>query len=106
MTETAKYRDHPQQRRALHKWFQLFADTLNKADLDMRVVLKESVPIKWNKDGVKEYIFKPVLEAAKGYESTEDQETTDIDEIIDYIIKHFGERFEVELPPFPSKEDR
>lgn len=97
-----QYRLHPQQRKALHKWCEMVADTLNYQGMDMRKTLRNDIEIAWTKDNVKEYIYKPVLEALTGKESTEEQSTLDPTEIVDILVKHFGEKFGVELPQWPS----
>ena len=99
-----EYRNHPKQRNALHKWLEMVADTLNESGLDMRVVLKQHVPIRWTKSSAKEYLYKPLLEALTDKESTEEQTTTDPDEIVDILTKHLGEKFGLELPPFPDRD--
>ena len=38
-----------QQNKALHKYFEILADTLNEAGLDARVVLKPEIEIPWTK---------------------------------------------------------
>lgn len=48
------------QGRALHKYFELVGEALNVAGLDMKKVLKPNVDIPWNKDSVKNFLWKPV----------------------------------------------
>lgn len=105
-SDDSEYRNHPKQRGALHLWLGMVADTLNDAGLDMRVVLKQSVPIRWTTSGAKEYLYKPILEALTGKDSTEQQTTTDPDEIVDILAKHLGEKFGVVLPPFPDRHNQ
>ena len=47
----------PTQNASMHKWFELVADTLNNAGLDMKRVLKPDVDIPWTKTSVKEIMF-------------------------------------------------
>ena len=63
------------QNKSLHLWFRLLADTLNEAGLDMRTVLKPSISIGWNDKTIKEYIFKPILEAMLLKKSTTEMTT-------------------------------
>ena len=69
------------QNKSLHLWFRLLADTLNEAGLDMRTVLKPSISIEWNDKTIKEYIFKPILEAMLLKKSTTEMNTKDIDKV-------------------------
>ena len=94
------------QRGALHLWCDMVADTLNDAGLDMRVVLKPTVAINWNRYTVKENIYKPLLLAMSGKDSTEEQSTIDPTVIVDYLTRHLGEKFGVVLPPFPDRFNR
>lgn len=92
------------QNKSLHLWFRLLADTLNEAGLDMRTVLKPSISIEWNDKTIKEYIFKPILEAMMLKKSTTEMNTKDIDKVWETINLHLGEKFGVEVPPIPSQE--
>ena len=94
------------QNRALHLWFQQLADALTETGLDMRVVLKPDIEIRWTKESVKEYLWKPVMEKMFGNKSTTEMTTTEIDEIFEVISKHLGEKFGefMDYIPFPSIE--
>lgn len=95
-----------QQNRALHLYFQMVADELNKAGLDMRVVLKPEIDIPWSKQSVKEFLWRPVQKAYLGKRSTTELTTTDIDAIYDTLNRHLSSRlgeFGTHIP-FPSLE--
>ncbi len=92
-----------QQNRALHLYFTLLADELNSAGYDMRKTLKPSVDIPWNGKSVKEYLWRPIMKAQLGKESTTEMTTKDIDTIFDTINRHLGEKFGLTLM-FPSIE--
>jgi hypothetical protein len=92
------------QNKSLHLWFRLLADTLNEAGLDMRTVLKPSISIEWNDKTIKEYIYKPILEAMLLKKSTTEMTTKEIDKVWETINLHLGEKFGVEVPPIPSQE--
>ncbi len=96
----------PAQRKALHLWCEMVAETLNASGLDMRVVLKPTVAINWSKDAVKENLYKPILKAATAKESTEEQSTVEPDVIVDYIVRHLGDKFGVTLPAWPDRFTR
>ena len=93
-----------QQNRALHKYFEMLAGTLNSAGLDMRVVLKPGVDIPWSKNSIKEYIWRPIQEAQLRKKSTTELKTNEINLIWETINRHLSEKFGVS-EPFPSIEE-
>ena len=92
-----------QQNKALHKYFEAIADTLNAAGLDMKVVLKPEVDIPWSKETVKDFLWRSVQKAQLGKRSTTELTTKDIDKIYDTLTRHLGEKFGV-FVEFPSVE--
>lgn len=93
-----------QQNKALHLFFRLLADELNFSGLDMRKTLKPSIEIPWTDKSIKEYIWKPILEAMLLKKSTTEMTTKEIDKVWETINLHLGEKFGVEVPPIPSQE--
>src|SRR3990167_9113796 len=79
-----------QQNKALHLYFQLIADRLNEAGLDMKAVLKD-VEIPWGKDTVKDFLWRPVQELQVGKQSTTELNTKEIDEIYDTLNRHLAQ---------------
>lgn len=96
----------PQQNAALHLDFRLIADALNDAGLEMNKVLTIDIP--WSPYSVKEHLWKPVMKAKTGKESTTqlDKTSGEIEEIHDIIMRRLGERFEIEYIPFPSEDNK
>lgn len=92
------------QNRALHKFFDNLARELNEAGLDMRVVLKPEVDIPWNRNTVKEYIWRPIQKHQLLKKSTTELSTKDIDEVFLVISKMLGEKFGLQID-FPSIEN-
>jgi hypothetical protein len=92
------------QNRAIHLWFRLLSDELNNAGLDMKKVLKPEVSIPWTDKNIKEYIWKPILNAMLIKKSTTEMNTGDMTKIWEVINRHLGEKFGVEVPPIPSEE--
>lgn len=94
-----------QQNRALHVYFELLAEELNDAGLDMRKVLKPSIDIPWTKSSVKEYLWRPIQ-----YATTQKKSTTkllkqkDIDIIYETLNRHLSQIFGISVP-FPSVEN-
>ena len=89
-----------QQNRALHLFFQLVADAMNEAGLDMRAVLKPGIDIPWSKDTVKEYLWRPIQDLQLRKESTADLTTKEIDVVFDTFNRHIA-KFGLHQP-FPS----
>jgi len=90
-----------QQNKALHVLFNLLAQTLNDAGLDMRKTLKPDIDIPWTGVTVKEYLWRPIQRAQLDKESTTELTTIEIDKVFDTINKHLGEKHGLHVP-FPS----
>lgn len=91
-----------QQNKALHVACDLLAQELNDAGLDQRVVLKPSIAIPWSRSSVKENLFRPIMRASLGKESTTELEKIgEIEKVWDILFRHLGEKFGVEYIPFP-----
>lgn len=94
------------QNRALHLWCRLAADTLNDAGLECYIDIpgtgrRMSVP--WNKDSVKDSIWRPVQIAMTGKESTTEPERQDYAKIHEVICARIAESFGVALPEWPHR---
>ena len=91
------------QNSALHLYFSMLADELNSAGLDMRKTLKPAVEIPWSGKTVKEYIWRPIMTAQLNKTSTTEMTTKEIDEVLNTITRHLGEKFGLSVE-FPSIE--
>ena len=91
------------QNRALHKYFGEVAELLNSAGLDMKKVLKPEVDIPWNKDTVKEYLWRPIQEHQLRKKSTTELTTKDIDVIFDTLNRFLAKQHI--FVAFPSIEE-
>ena len=91
------------QNAALHVYFQILADTLNEAGLDMRVVLKPEIAIPWTERAIKEYLWRPVQIKSVGKESTTELNTREIDVVYEILNRFLSETKGVHVP-FPSIE--
>lgn len=89
------------QNKAIHVLFEHLATELNEAGLDVRTTLKEDFEIPWNSRLVKELIWKGVLKAYTGKESTTQMTTKEIDQIFEIIARHLAQRFGLSIE-FPS----
>jgi hypothetical protein len=71
----------------------------------MQKVLKPSIEIDWTPENVKEYLWKPIMKALYVKESTTElSKSGEIDHIDRTLIRMLGEKFHIELPPFPSED--
>ena len=100
----------PQQRKAMHKFCRNLAEALNDAgymamtgDEDRQFPWKDGFEISFTMEIVKENIWKTVLAAMEGKDSTEDQNTVDVMEVYEQINRHMGEKFGIHVP-WPSEE--
>lgn len=91
------------QNSALHLYFTQLADELNNAGLDMRKTLKPTIDIPWSGESIKEYLWRPIMKAQLGKESTTKLTTKEIDQVFDTINRHLGEKFGLTIS-FPSIE--
>lgn len=92
------------QNRALHKLFEMLAQNLSDAGLDMRKTLSPGIEIPWTAASVKEYLWRPVQKAQLNKTSTTELTTKEIDEVFDTLNRHLGQKFSLHVP-FPSIED-
>lgn len=94
----------PKQFDALHVWFRHCAQTLQEAGIDMLTMLKQrSVEIPVTETAFKEVCYKPLLAVLEGKGSTKDQSTTDPQEVREVLHRHFAEKHNVQLPPWPTR---
>lgn len=93
------------QRAALHLGFDFLAKALNDAGLDKQAVFKvKKISVPWTKNGVKEDLYKPILEAVSKKCSTEDMDTIEPGEVWDILMEKLGASLGLEYIPFPSSE--
>ena len=92
------------QNNSLHKWCELTAEALNAAGLDMKKTLKQDAEIPWNKELVKEFIWRPVMKAVAGVDSTMDMDTVDPTPILEVITRHLASTHGFHAPAWPSME--
>ncbi len=97
-----------QQNRALHLYFRLLSDMFRERGIDARMFFKPEIEIPISPYMVKEMIWRPVMKAYTGKQSTTElDKTKDINEIVDILNRHLSEKFGnlgYENIPFPSYE--
>ena len=93
------------QNNALHLWFELVADELNNDGYSVQLVLKQKRDLNWDKEKVKELLWRPAQQAILGKTSTTDlKKIGEIDLVYEHLNRHLGEKFEVHIP-FPDDPD-
>ncbi len=97
------YRHHPKQRSALHVWFDESAKVLADAGVTMQVALEQCPEVQPTGSLLKEQVYKPMLMAMLGLDSTEKQTTKDVEVARREFENFFSEKFGIVLPPFPSE---
>jgi len=90
-----------QQNKALHLYFQLVADALTDAGLDIKHVIKADVP--WTAQSVKSILWKSLQKALLGKESTTKLKKDEIDKVYDVMNRVLSERYGIYVP-FPNRD--
>lgn len=93
-----------QQNRALHKLFTMMSDEFNTLGLDMKVIMKPEFKIWWTPEAIKKDLFKPVMKAMYGIESTTELNTAQVSKVYEQIARVIGEKHGVHIP-FPSEQE-
>lgn len=96
-----------EQNSSLHLWYSMVADTLNQGGYTVQMVVSEAIDIDWNERLVKELLWKRAQERITGKKSTTQlDKSQDIDMVYDHLCRHLGEKFGIEVPPFPNNPDK
>ena len=93
------------QNKALYKYFELLAEALNDAGLDMKTVLKPEIDIPWTKDSVKIHLWKPIQKIMMDKDSTTEMNTKDPSNIYQVLDRHLDEKFNISVD-WPSHENK
>lgn len=104
MKETTNQRT-VKQNSALHVFFELLAQALSDAGLDMKKTLKPEAEIPWTAETVKEFLWKPLQKAQLNKVSTTELSTKEIDAVYDTLNRHLGSKFGVTVV-FPSVDTK
>ena len=96
------------QNNALHLYFEMIAQALNREGLDIRVVLQviaeKGVDMMWSKELVKELLWRRIQKKYLGKHSTTELDSIgEITQIYDMLNKFLSENFFI-TQPFPSLE--
>lgn len=88
------------QNSAMHKYFQMVADTLNGAGLDIKKTLV--VDVNWSSHTVKEILWKGVQRVLLDKESTTKLSKDEVTKIYDTLNRMLSERYGVYVA-FPTR---
>lgn len=77
---------------ALHVYLRLLAHELNTNGFTVEQFFKEGVQIPFSQEIVKENIWRPVMRAVTGKDSTQDLITTETQEVFEHVNRAIGER--------------
>ena len=91
------------QNSAIHKYFELLANDLNSAGLDMKRTLKASTDIPWTAVNVKEHLWRPIQIILTEKESTKKLDRKEVSEVYEVLARHMSEKFGISTP-FPQNQ--
>lgn len=95
-----------QQNRALHLFFELLAQELNAAGYTVQLVLAQKMDLDWDKEMVKELLWRPAQKALLRKKSTTElSKQEDIDRVYEHLNRHLGEKFGLHVE-FPVDTER
>jgi hypothetical protein len=85
------------QNRSLHKYFQLLADALNDAGLDMKKTLKPEIDIPWTPENIKNHLWRPIQIAVTQKHSTTELTTGEPNRVYEVLDRHISEKFGIHI---------
>lgn len=88
----------------MHKYFEMLAQALNDAGLDVQHTLAKPIELPWSELLVKELIWRQVQAVCTGKQSTADLDTPEVDEIYRIIDRHLAQTHGISVA-FPSWND-
>ena len=104
--ETGKQRT-PQQRKSLEVYCRLLADALNGAGYDMKLLLEKDpeYELPWNQASVKEHLWRPIMLAMTGKESTTQCDRKEYGQIYDVLTYNLGTKLGITVM-WPEKDSQ
>jgi hypothetical protein len=97
------------QNNSLHEFFENIANACNDSGQEMEVsspMLSKTITVRWTKDSVKEYIWRPVQKAMfPNTHSTADLTTTELMRVTEQLQHFLVTRFTINVE-FPSVESK
>ena len=108
MTTIEPEKEYPpltrQQMKSVYKYFELVADRLNSTNhlMVIQVGNQPIMRVKWDKDSIKKYIWKPLQNALLESDSIADLDRVGPSEIYDHMNNFISTEFG-EYVPFPDR---
>lgn len=94
------------QNRSLHLWFRQVADVCKDAGLDAKVLFSKTLDIEVTQDHIKALWHTTQNAYFKSGSTTELDKQGQIEKIYDTLVRFFGERHNLALPPFPNDPEK
>ena len=91
-----------QQNKAIHKYFDLLADELNRKELTLPKVLK--IDTYWTQTSIKEQLWRPIQQTILNKKSTTQLKKDEISKVYDALNSALWHKFRVSVS-FPSYEN-
>ena len=91
------------QNNALHKYFELVANSLNDGGFDVQAVIKHQMDISWSPVMVKELIWKAAQKVHCDKRSTTELTTDEVNKVYLEVNRYLAEKYGI-TEPFPSLE--
>ena len=92
------------QNSALHLYFEMVADALNDAGLEIHMeYLGKITEVPWRKESVKDRLWLPIMETMTGKTSTAKMDRKEISEVFEVLFRHLAEKHSI-MVLFPSKK--
>lgn len=93
------------QNRAMHKYFELVAEALDREGHSMQDVIEHAkkADIRPTPEAVKVVMWHPIQKAMYGTTSTKDLTTAQVDRVYEVLNKFLGEQFALHIP-FPTHD--
>ena len=97
------------QNRALHKFFELLADSLNAAGYDLKTTLEAigNAEVPWSKESIKEVLWRPIMVALINKHSTRELTTSEVDEVYIVVMENISRAtgVYVDFPHYDASDD-
>ncbi len=91
------------QNNAIYKYFELLADTLNSAGLEIHMeYLGKSCDVPWTPTAVKERLWLPIMEAMFSIKSTAKLDRKQVSEVYEVLHRHMAEKHGI-MVLFPNR---
>lgn len=91
------------QNKSLHKWLELLSQSLNDSGLTIEKTLTGKVEIPWSASTVKDILFRQVMKAQTGKDSTTQLSTKELNQVVETLTRYLATQHDL-VVDFPSVE--